>query len=129
MAKILIVDDSRTLRAQLRRDLSHDGHTVLEAQDGEHGLTVFDGEGPFDLIVSDVNMPVRDGLSMASEIRSKPAGRELPIFMLTSEGGVSAKQLGRSVGVTAWIVKPYDRSLLLAAVRQVAPSETCGTVD
>lgn len=123
MAKILIVDDSRTLRAQLLRDLGGAGHDVSEARDGENGLQVFDDHGPFDLIVSDVNMPVRDGLSMASEIRSRPTGRHLPIFMLTSEGGVSAKQLGRSVGVTAWIVKPYDKALLLSAVEQVAPTE------
>lgn len=120
MAKILVVDDSATMRAQLKSDLNHGGHDVLVAKDGEAGLSAFHADGPFDLVLADVNMPIRDGLSMVSEIRGSAAGRTVPVFMLTSEGGASAKALGRSIGATAWIVKPYAREMLLAAVQQVA---------
>ena len=121
MSKILIVDDSSSFRDTLRADLTAAGHQACEAAHGEEGLRRFRTEGPFDLIICDVNMPERDGLSMAEAIRAEPSGRATPIFVLSAECSAAEKQHGRAVGVTAWIVKPYSRATLLAAIAQITP--------
>lgn len=121
MANILIVDDSETVRAQLRNDLESEGHQVFEAGNGIEGLTVLDGNNKYhvDLIFCDVNMPEMDGLTMCKELHSIPALSNIPIFMLTTQTSASMKAEGKASGVIAWIVKPYQKQSTLSAVTKV----------
>ena len=117
MAKILIVDDSETLRGQVKKDLESAGHGTLEAADGINGMEVFESNrGSIDLILCDVNMPRLDGLSMVSKLYENNGGNIPPVFMLTTECSSEMKTKGKSVGVVAWMTKPYSKEKMTVAV-------------
>lgn len=115
---ILIVDDSASVRQQLRRALEADGFAVAEAENGQRGLELC-REAPVDLLIVDVNMPVMDGLEMIGKLREVPEYRKTPIFVLTTESGMSTVKQGKAAGATAWIVKPVKPDVLLKGVRHV----------
>lgn len=119
MAILLIVDDSEASRAQLRNDLQSHGHTVIEAVDGEDGLKRLQSNPKTDIVISDVNMPVMDGLTMVSKMRQDSSNARLKIFMLTTEATVDMKEKGKKAGVNAWIVKPYALDKLLMAIDKI----------
>jgi two-component system chemotaxis response regulator CheY len=119
MAKILIVDDSETLREQLKKDLSEKGHQTIEACDGQDALEVLDTTGGVDLILCDVNMPRMDGLTMCQRLHENEKFAKIPIFMLTTESAPEMKTKGKAVGVIAWVTKPYSAAKLLVAVEKV----------
>ena len=120
MANILIVDDSETVRAQLKHDLIAVGHIVFEAGNGLEGLTLLRGnKHDIRLIFCDVNMPEMDGLSMCREVHKDPALRKIPIFMLTTQNNTTMKAEGRAAGVVAWVVKPYEKRIILEGVAKV----------
>ena len=118
MAKILIVDDSETVRSQLRKDLTESGFQVVEAANGLEGLDVAKTEKP-DCILCDLNMPKLDGLSMCAQIQKEPGLETVPVFMLTTEAGADAKKRAKEIGILAWITKPYDSGKLLAGIKKV----------
>ncbi|MBC7456712.1 MAG: response regulator [Bdellovibrionaceae bacterium] len=122
MAKILIVDDAKSLRNQLREDLEKGGHTISEAADGYEGLESI-RQNQFDLIICDVNMPNMDGFAMCKKLRENPANASLQIFMLTTEADPEMKIRGKEVGVKAWISKPYVLDKLLVAISRVCPAK------
>jgi two-component system chemotaxis response regulator CheY len=74
-----------------------------------------------DLVLSDVNMPVMDGLSLVRELRTLPAFKFTPVLMLTTEASAEKKQEGKAAGATGWIVKPFNPEQLLATVKRVLP--------
>jgi two-component system chemotaxis response regulator CheY len=113
-ATILIVDDSRLVRDMVREALATDSHRVVEAADGCEALAVADGADP-DLVITDINMPEMDGLSLIREFRQRPRYQLTPILVLTTEGGEFMKKRGREVGATGWLVKPFDPVLLREA--------------
>lgn len=119
MAKILIVDDSETLRSQLKKHLEEGGHKVIEAYDGINGLEVLGANKDVQLILADVNMPRMDGLVMCEKVHEMPEFGKVPIFMLTTESNPEMKTKGKASGVIAWITKPYVVAKLLAAVDKV----------
>ncbi len=119
MAHILVVDDSETLRTQLKKDLAGPDHVVYEACDGLDGLEKMAQSPKVELIICDVNMPNLDGLSMCTKIRQNEKYKDVKIFMLTTDASVDMKAYGKKIGVTAWITKPYNRYKLLAAVEKV----------
>jgi len=118
MAKILAVDDSSSMRKMVVFTLMNAGHEVVEAEDGVIGLAKAKKDA-FDAIISDVNMPNMDGLTMISEIRKLPQFRFTPILMLTTESGDNKKQEGRKAGATGWIVKPFNPDKLIAVINKV----------
>lgn len=118
MAKILAVDDSSSMRQMVAFTLKSAGHEVVDAEDGVIGLSKAKSES-FDVIISDVNMPNMDGLTMITEIRKLPQCRFTPILMLTTESGDNKKQQGRQAGATGWIVKPFNPDKLLAVINKV----------
>jgi two-component system, chemotaxis family, chemotaxis protein CheY len=118
MAKIMIVDDSDTIRHQLRDDLEGEGHIVLDASDGQQGLDVLGANQDLDLIICDVNMPVMDGLTMCEKIKNEELTLA-PIFMLTTETSKDMKMHGKRIGIRAWITKPYIPDTLLSAIQMV----------
>ncbi len=119
MAKtILIVDDSASLRQVVSIALKGAGYETLDACDGQDGLNKLKGQ-KVHLIISDVNMPVMDGISMVRELRALPAYKGVPILMLTTESHTDKKMEGKAAGATGWLVKPFDPEQLLATVKRV----------
>ena len=121
MAKtILIVDDSTSIRQVVSYTLKEAGFSVLEAANGQEGLARLDGQ-KVDLIVTDLNMPVMDGIAFIKNVRSRPALKGVPVLMLTTESQDSRKQEGKAAGATGWIVKPFHPDKLLAVIARVVP--------
>ena len=119
MAKtILIVDDSVSFRQVVSLALSGAGYDVIQACDGKDALGKLDGR-KLNLIVSDVNMPVMDGLSFVRAAKQLPAYKFTPIIMLTTEAGEDKKAEGKAAGVRAWVVKPFQPPVLLDAVSKL----------
>ncbi len=116
--RILAVDDSRTMRDMVALTLQGAGFTVVEACDGVDALEKL-GDGRFDLIITDVNMPKLDGISLVRKIRERPDFKGTPILILTTESDGTKRQEGRSAGATGWIVKPFDPEKLLQVVNKV----------
>ncbi|MEO7164027.1 MAG: response regulator [Bdellovibrionia bacterium] len=119
MAKIVIVDDSETIRSQLKQALESAGHTVTEAVNGNDGYDKIVAMGKPDLVISDYNMPGADGISMLAKVKDKLGAGIFPIFMLTTETSESLKTAGKEIGVNAWINKPFDSAKLLSAVTKM----------
>jgi two-component system chemotaxis response regulator CheY len=117
-AKILIVDDSTTMRTMVREALELDAHHVLEAVDGRAALNALEA-AEADLVITDVNMPQMDGLSLVRALRAEPRHRFTPILVLTTEGGAEIKQRGREAGATGWLVKPFQPEQLRQTVSRV----------
>ena len=119
MAKqILIVDDSATVRHQLRSFLVGQGFEVTEADSGNSGLATAK-ERSFDLIICDVNMPGMNGIDMVAAVRTLPAHAKTPIFMLTTESAGDVTKRGKDAGATAWMVKPFRPEILLKGIQKV----------
>jgi len=118
---VLTVDDSRTMRSMLMLALTDAGHTVIQAEDGVHGVEVLNQSGGVDVIITDINMPRMDGFGFIDHVRRDPRCRSTPILVLTTESEPTKKQRAKDAGATGWIVKPFDPAKLVAAVRRVAP--------
>lgn len=115
---ILAVDDSTSMRQMVAFTLKGAGYLVEEAADGQQALNIAKGKS-FDLVLSDVNMPVMDGIELIRQLRSVPAYKFTPILMLTTEAGAEKKKQGKEAGATGWIVKPFNPDQLLNTVRRV----------
>jgi two-component system chemotaxis response regulator CheY len=119
MAKrILVVDDSASLREAVREALTDAGYEVIEAADGKQALGKLDG-GRVDLMICDVHMPTMDGITFVKEVKRLPDYRFAPIIMLTTESGEKIKQAGQRVGAKAWVVKPFRPEQVLNAVSKL----------
>lgn len=119
--RILTVDDSKTMLDMLEFTLKGAGYEVLQAVNGQEGLDVL-AANPVDVIISDINMPVMDGITFIQELRKLPQNKSLPVLILTTESGQDKKDQGRAAGATGWIVKPFDPQKLLAVINKVSPS-------
>ena len=119
MAKtIMIVDDSASMRQVVGIALRGAGYEVLEGRDGRDALSKLTGQ-KVHLIISDVNMPVMDGISFVRAVKQLPAYKFTPIIMLTTESDESKKREGQAAGARAWVVKPFKPPQLLAAVQRL----------
>lgn len=117
--KILAVDDSRTMREMLRMALSDVGFDVVLAEDGEHGLEMLRDNDP-DVIITDINMPKLDGFGFIDEVRKSARASTTPILVLTTESSPLLKARAREAGATGWIVKPFEQTKLVTAIKRVA---------
>jgi two-component system chemotaxis response regulator CheY len=115
---ILTIDDSRTMRDMLNMALSGAGFTVVQAVDGQDGLTAL-ARQPVDMIITDINMPKLDGYGVIRAVRSDPAYNATPIFVLSTEGEQESKDIAKDAGATGWIVKPFDPDGLVTLVNRV----------
>ena len=116
--KILIVDDSSSVRTIARTALREQGYEVIEAGNGREALDKLSAERVH-LVVSDVNMPIMDGITFLKELKSHPTSKFVPVIMLTTEAGQDKKQEGRAAGAKAWIVKPFQPATLVDAVAKL----------
>ena len=115
--KVLVVDDSDTVRQQVRHALAPAGYDVVEAVDGLDGLEKIRASEGLCLVLCDVNMPRMTGLELVAKVQGE--GLSTPIIMLTSEGRTSLIRRARESGAKGWIVKPFKVDLLLATVNKV----------
>ena len=118
MANVLTVDDSVSLRKLVASTLVTVGHSVTEAANGQDALVRIK-ECKFDLIISDLNMPIMDGLTFIRNVRIVAAYKHTPILVLTTEMDPAKKKEAKESGATGWIVKPFDPPQLLATIRKV----------
>ncbi len=117
-ASILTVDDSASIRMTTRIALSNAGYTVTEAVDGTDGIAKLSA-GQFDLIITDLNMPNMDGLTMIRELRKMPAHTGVPVIFLTTESDGEIKAEAKAAGATGWLTKPFDPENLVKIARKV----------
>jgi two-component system chemotaxis response regulator CheY len=119
MKKVLIVDDSATVRQQVRAALGIAEFDVVEASDGTEGAETINRLTDLDAVICDVNMPRMNGLDMLEAVKKDPRNTALPIVMLTTEGQHQLVQRAKAAGAKGWIVKPFKPELLLAAIRKL----------
>lgn len=115
---ILTVDDSASVRQMVRLTLSAAGYQVREAGNGAEGLAQAKA-AQVDMVVTDLNMPVMDGLTFIRELRKLPNYRGVPIIFLTTESDGGIKQQAKEAGATGWIVKPFQPEQLTAVAKKV----------
>jgi two-component system chemotaxis response regulator CheY len=121
MSKIIIVDDSATMRQQVRQALSSGGFELVEAVDGQDGLEKVNADKDIRVMILDVNMPRMNGLELAEALKANGRiGAGLAIVMLTTEGHTDLVQRAKNAGAKGWIVKPFKPDLLLSAVKKLA---------
>lgn len=118
MARILAVDDSAAMRQMVGITLTGAGHQVQQAVDGREALNFAERER-FDLVITDVNMPGMDGLTLVRQLRNMPSYRGVPLLVLTTEATTERKLEGKAAGATGWLVKPFNPDRLLATVAKV----------
>ena len=120
MAQILVVDDSSTVRDEVAGFLKRNGLDVATAVDGKDGLAKLRLDPKVKLVVSDVNMPNMDGLTMAEKIRGELNNKTVNIVMLTTENNPNMKERGKAAGIKGWIVKPFKGDAVLATFKKLA---------
>jgi two-component system chemotaxis response regulator CheY len=116
----LIVDDSASMRQMVAFTLKEAGYAVIEGANGKEALVSLDAAA-VNVIITDLNMPVMDGMTFIKQVRTRAAHRFTPILLLTTESGDARKQEGKAAGATGWIVKPFNPAQLLQIVKKVLP--------
>jgi len=115
---ILAVDDSGSLRQMVAFSLKAAGYQVIEAVDGQDGLDK-DKNKTVDLVLTDQNMPIMDGLTLIANLRGLSSYQKVPILMLTTESSDEMKAKGKAAGANGWLVKPFDPKRLIEVVQKV----------
>lgn len=118
--KVLIVDDSRTIRQQVSFTLTKGGFDVVEAVDGKDGIDKLKTNTDVAVVISDVNMPNMNGLEMVEAIKADAAMPHPPIVMLTTEGSGELIDRAKKAGAKGWLVKPFKPEQLVAVVTKLA---------
>lgn len=116
--KILAVDDSVSIRKSISFILGQENFEVVEAENGADGLTKATAD-KFGLIITDINMPIMDGIQFIKELRNTAEHKFTPIIVLTTENQDSKMQEGKAAGATGWIVKPFSSEKLIAVVKKI----------
>jgi two-component system chemotaxis response regulator CheY len=117
MKKILVIDDSPTVRQQVGLALSQAGFQIVEAVDGLDGIAKVDPS--IAMAICDVNMPRMNGLEMLEKLRTDERWKSLPVVMLTTEGQQQLIERAKKAGAKGWIIKPFKAELLVAAVQRL----------
>lgn len=120
MPKILVVDDSSSLRSIIRHTLEINGYQVIEAGDGYEAIQKISDD--IKLLISDINMPKMNGIELVKNIRNNTSYKALPILILTTESASELKEEGKKAGATGWLVKPFDAEKLLFIIKKLIGS-------
>jgi two-component system chemotaxis response regulator CheY len=115
---ILTIDDSASIRQMVVMTLSAAGLDVIEAINGADGYTKATSQ-PVHAVITDLNMPVMNGIEFIRKYRQHPASKGVPIILLTTESDDELKRQAKEAGATGWIVKPFKQDQLLAVVKKV----------
>jgi two-component system chemotaxis response regulator CheY len=117
--RILVVDDSAAVRQSVSYVLDQAGYEIVQAVDGADALTKLDGS-EFHLVITDVNMPNMDGITLTGKIRELATYKFTPVVVLTTESQADKMNAGKEAGATGWIVKPFNSDKLLQVVKRLA---------
>jgi two-component system chemotaxis response regulator CheY len=115
---ILTVDDSASIRQMVAMTLKSAGHNVIEAVNGQDGYDKATGQH-VDAVITDLNMPIMNGIEFIRKYRQHPSSMGVPILLLTTESDEDLKRQAKEAGATGWIVKPFKQDQLLAVIRKV----------
>jgi len=115
---VLVVDDSVSMRQMVSFTMKEAGFDVIEGSNGQEAIARVQGKSVH-LVITDLNMPVMDGMTMIRQLRAKPEFKFTPILMLTTESQQEKKLEGKAAGATGWIVKPFNPEQLLQVVGKV----------
>lgn len=115
---VLSVDDSASIRQMVKMTLSGAGYEVVQANDGAEGLAKAQST-TYDMVVTDLNMPNMDGLTLIRELRKLPNYTGVPILFLTTESDENMKKEAKAAGATGWITKPFQQEQLVGIVKKV----------
>jgi two-component system chemotaxis response regulator CheY len=118
--RVLVVDDSATVRQQVGNALREAGFDIVEASDGLDGAAKIDGDRSISMVICDVNMPRLNGLEMLEKVKRDPKNASLPFIMLTTEGQPALMDRAKKFGAKGWIVKPFKAELLVGVVKKMA---------
>jgi two-component system chemotaxis response regulator CheY len=116
----LVVDDSATMREMVSYTLKQAGFEAMTGGNGQEALDKLTGQS-LDLIITDLNMPVMDGLTFIKAVRARDEYKAVPILMLTTESQAEMKVQGKAAGATGWLVKPFNPEMLLQVIGKVVP--------
>jgi two-component system chemotaxis response regulator CheY len=119
MAQILVVDDSATVRNEVSSFLQQQGLNIETAVDGKDGLEKLKRDGAIKLVISDVNMPNMDGLTMVEKVRNELGNKSVNVIMLTTESDPRMKERGKAAGVKGWIVKPFNGNAVIGGIKKL----------
>jgi two-component system chemotaxis response regulator CheY len=119
MKKVLIIDDSISVRNEVSQALARAGFEVVEAVDGIDGANQIKNRADLSLVLCDINMPRLNGLDMLDSVKDEISTRSLPVLMLTTEGEPSAMVRAKRSGAKGWIVKPFVENMLVSAVKKL----------
>ena len=122
--KVIVVDDSKTVRDQVRSALEGAGYDVIEAVDGQEGFSKIRDTADLSMAICDINMPGMTGIGMLEELKKQGVNPQLPIIMLTTEGEPALMQRAKLAGAKGWLVKPFKPDQLVAVVAKIARSTT-----
>ena len=122
-AKILVVDDEPDvellIRLRYRKQIGSGEYAFVFARNGEEALRELERDDGFAVVLTDLNMPVMDGLVMTERVRANPRTAAMPVLMVTTESSETMREKGRAAGATGWITKPYAPQKLVAVMRRI----------
>lgn len=118
---VLVVDDSASMRLLVSQTLTAQGFSVVQAENGQAALAAARGLKQLDLVVTDLNMPIMDGITFVQQLRQISAFKFTPVLLLTTETRTDQKDKAKAAGATGWLTKPFDPSKLKAVVQKVLP--------
>ncbi len=118
MIKILLIDDFATIRLAVKKSLAGGDYEFIEATDGQKGLEIAEKNPDTHLVICDLNMPNLDGFGFVEKFRKLPGREKTPVFLLTTESSPEAKTKAKALGVTGWMIKPFNPESMLAAVKK-----------
>mgnify|MGYP006304325255 CR=1 FL=1 len=116
--KVLLVDDSVSMRQMTSIILKQAGYEVMEAVDGKDALEKFSDE--IGVLITDYNMPNMNGIDLIKSVRGGEVNKSVPILMITTESEDEKKMEGKKAGATGWITKPFDKDTLLSTLKKVS---------
>ena len=118
--RVLVVDDSKSVRMMVVVMLRRSGFEVVESDNGAEGMRLLE-TSPVDVVITDLNMPVMDGLEMIRTMRARTSTASVPALLMTTDPDESLEQ-ARSAGASGYIVKPVSPDQLLGAVNRLVPA-------
>ena len=120
--RVLVIDDSISTRKIVQFVLKDLGCEVDEASNGIEGLQCA-VQKQYDLVITDVNMPMKNGFETVKDLRRDANYRQTPVLIMTTESDVDKRQRGKDVGATAWVVKPFNPDLFKKIITRLLPEQ------